>query len=89
VVGFCNTGVKYSGSGFSVFSSKTFKSNSLTVSGYDKYRINNLGIDGRIILKWILGKQGWRMWTGIIWLRVQTTGRKFPVPYKAGNSFTI
>jgi hypothetical protein len=26
------------------------------------------GVDGKIILKWILGKQGRRVWIGYIWL---------------------
>jgi hypothetical protein len=34
---------------------------------------DNLGTDGRIILKWTLGKLGWRV--GIaIWLRTGTDG---------------
>jgi hypothetical protein len=32
----------------------------------------NLGVDGRTILKWILGKYGWRVAIGFIWLRVGT-----------------
>jgi hypothetical protein len=36
-------------------------------------RPQDIGIDGRIILKWILRKQ--RVWTGFIWLRTGTTGR--------------
>jgi len=31
-----------------------------------------LGIDGRIILEWILGL---KMWTGFIWIRIGTIGR--------------
>jgi hypothetical protein len=34
----------------------------------------NLGEDGKIILKWILGKQGGKVWTGCIWLRTRTSG---------------
>jgi hypothetical protein len=34
----------------------------------------DLGIDGRIILEWILGKEGERVWTGCIWLRIGTDG---------------
>jgi hypothetical protein len=30
-------------------------------------------IDGRIILEWILGKEGGKLWTGFIWLRIGTT----------------
>jgi len=28
----------------------------------------NLDVDGRIILEWILGKEGGKLWTGFIWL---------------------
>jgi hypothetical protein len=34
----------------------------------------DLGIGGRIILEWVLGKYGWRVWTGCIWLRIGTSG---------------
>jgi hypothetical protein len=30
----------------------------------------DLDVDGRIILKWILGKLGGKLWTGFIWLRL-------------------
>jgi hypothetical protein len=36
-----------------------------------------LGVDGRILLKLILGKQVWRVWIGLIWLRIGTGGRLF------------
>jgi hypothetical protein len=32
----------------------------------------DLGVDGRIISKLILGKQDWEMWAGFIWLRILT-----------------
>jgi len=32
------------------------------------------GPDGKIILEWILGKQGEKLWTGFIWLRIGTIG---------------
>jgi hypothetical protein len=34
----------------------------------------NQGIDGRIIFKWILRKQGAKEWTGFIWLMIGTGG---------------
>jgi hypothetical protein len=38
--------------------------------GRDHFEV--LCIDGRIILKWILGKWGEKVWTGFIWLRIGT-----------------
>jgi hypothetical protein len=32
--------------------------------------LEELGIDWRIILKYILYKSVWRAWTGVIWLRI-------------------
>jgi len=29
---------------------------------------------GRIILEWIVGKQGGKVWTGCIWLRTRISG---------------
>jgi hypothetical protein len=34
----------------------------------------DLIIDGRIILEWILRKEGGRIWTGFIWLWIGTNG---------------
>jgi hypothetical protein len=28
------------------------------------------GIDGKLILEWILGKYGRKVWTGCIWLKI-------------------
>jgi hypothetical protein len=33
-----------------------------------------LGVDGRRILEWILGKQGGKVWTGFIWFRIGIVG---------------
>jgi hypothetical protein len=35
----------------------------------------DLDVDGRKILEWILGKQEGEVWTGCIWLRMRTSGR--------------
>jgi hypothetical protein len=40
-----------------------------------KDHLNDPGADGRIILKYILWKQGARVWTGFIWLRIRTSGK--------------
>jgi hypothetical protein len=35
---------------------------------------DDLGVDGKIILEWILWKEGGTLWTGFIWLRIGTNG---------------
>jgi hypothetical protein len=39
-----------------------------------KDNLTNLGIDGRIKIKRILRNCGGRLWTGCIWLRIETSG---------------
>jgi hypothetical protein len=34
--------------------------------------LGDSGIDGKILLEWISGKYGGRVWTGCIWLWIQT-----------------
>jgi len=34
-----------------------------------------LGIDGKIIIEWILGKKSGKVWTEGIWLRIGISGR--------------
>jgi hypothetical protein len=38
------------------------------------YHVRNLSIDGRIMLKWTSGKQGGKLWTEFIWLKIGTGG---------------
>jgi hypothetical protein len=35
----------------------------------------DLGVDERIILEWILGEEGMKAWARSIWLRIGTSGR--------------
>jgi hypothetical protein len=39
-----------------------------------KVHLDDLGVDGKRILEWILGKDGGILWTGFIWLRIGTSG---------------
>jgi len=34
----------------------------------------DLGVEGKIILEWILGRQGRKVWTGCMWLRIGSSG---------------
>jgi hypothetical protein len=34
----------------------------------------DLGVNGKIILEWIFGKWGGKLWTGCLWLRIWTSG---------------
>jgi hypothetical protein len=40
-----------------------------------KNHLEDLSIDGKIILQGMLWKCGGRVWTGCIWLRIRTSGR--------------
>jgi hypothetical protein len=38
------------------------------------FLVEGLGVDGKIILKWILKLQLWMAWTEFIWHRIWTSG---------------
>jgi hypothetical protein len=46
--------------------------------------VEDLSIDRKIILEWILGKRDGTVWSGCIWLRIGTIAR-LRVPCKTGN----
>jgi hypothetical protein len=37
------------------------------------YHSEDLGIDEMIIVEWILGKYGEKIWTGCIWFRIESS----------------
>jgi hypothetical protein len=41
----------------------------------EKDHLENPGVDGRIIVRWICRKWDGEAWTGLIWLRIGTDGR--------------
>jgi len=36
----------------------------------ERDHLEDLGVDGKVILEWICGKQGENMWAGLMWLRM-------------------
>jgi hypothetical protein len=42
-----------------------------------KRPLRRLGLDSKLILKWIFGKQGGKVWIGCIWLRIRISSGLF------------
>jgi hypothetical protein len=42
----------------------------------ERHHLEDLIVDERLILKWILNKLNWSLWIGLIWLRLGTTGER-------------
>ena len=40
----------------------------------ERDHLGDSGIDGRVILRWIVRKWDVGVWTGLIWLRIATDG---------------
>jgi hypothetical protein len=49
-------------------STESFEQENLTQSDY----FVNLGVDGRVILKWILKKYNWETYSGFFWISIET-----------------
>jgi hypothetical protein len=44
----------------------------VSVGKQGRDRLEDVGVDCKIILEWILGKYDGRLWIGFIWLRIGT-----------------
>ena len=42
---------------------------------YERGNLEDLGMNERVLLKYILKKYDWKAWTGLIWFKIGTCGR--------------
>jgi hypothetical protein len=52
----------------------------------ERRHFDRLGVNGRIILNWILNRQGGTTWTGFIWLRIGTGRSQLPCDLRRGSA---
>jgi hypothetical protein len=46
----------------------------LFIGKYGRVYLEDLGVDGRLILKYISQKQNTRLWSGLNWLKIRASG---------------
>jgi hypothetical protein len=54
------------------------------MGGTREENLKELGVDGRIVLECIIGKQDGKVWAGCIWIRIRTSGGLFGFHKKRG-----
>ena len=43
----------------------------------ERNHFEDISVDGRIIIKWIIKKWDGELWTGVLWLTIGTGGERF------------
>jgi len=75
VIGVLKYRIIWAGHGVEKRYKQGFGGGNLTERDYLEY----LGVDGRIILKWIFKKWDGRAWTGLVWMRIGAGGELLEV----------